>query len=108
MIQNEIFNIRAISNTIHGLSTLQYSIIIDGVQDVPGIEQESICLRYVDSDLIPHEDFIGLYKVSSTTGTKDLAQVASDILLRLILPLSCLQRYNYDGAANMAGGAKGV
>lgn len=60
------------------------------------------------SDLIPHEDFIGLYKVSSTTGTKDLAQVASDILLKLNLPLSCIQGHNYDGAANMAGGAKGV
>ncbi|XDV43533.1 hypothetical protein PO909_012000 [Leuciscus waleckii] len=41
---------------------------MDGTQDVSGVEQESICIRYVDHDLIPHEEFVGLYEVSSTTG----------------------------------------
>lgn len=65
-IQNEILNVKAnnivrtTSNTIHG-STLQYSLIIDGVQDVSGIEQEAICLRSVDSFLMPHEGFIDFY-----------------------------------------------
>lgn len=31
-------------------------------------EQESICLRYFDHNLIPHEEFVGLYEVSLTTG----------------------------------------
>ena len=68
-IQNEIGKImantiiRTIANTVQGLPTLQYSIIIDGTQDVSGVEQEAICLRYVDSDLLPHEDFVGLYEV---------------------------------------------
>lgn len=112
-IQNEILNImantvlRTISSTLHALPKLQFSIIMDGVQDISGSEQESICLRYVDDDLLPHEDFIGVYEVSSTTG-KDLARVATDVLLRLNLPLSSLRGQSYDGAANMAGGVKGV
>ncbi|KAF3840185.1 hypothetical protein F7725_018902 [Dissostichus mawsoni] len=92
VIQNEVLNIMA--NSI-------YSIIIDGTQDVLGVEQEAICIRYVDHDLIPHEDFVGLYEVSSTTG-KNLAKVATDVLLRLNLPLSCLRGQTYDGAANMS------
>ncbi|KAI4833261.1 hypothetical protein KUCAC02_016171 [Chaenocephalus aceratus] len=79
-----------------------YSIIINGTQDVSGVEQEAMCIRYVDHDLIPHEDFVGLYEVSSTTG-KNLAKVATDVLLRLNLPLSCLRGQTYDGAANMSG-----
>ncbi|XP_035283493.1 cell cycle checkpoint control protein RAD9A isoform X2 [Anguilla anguilla] len=99
--------VRRIANTVQGLSTLQYSIIIDGTQDVSGVEQEAICIRYVDHDLVPHEDFIGLYEVSSTTG-KDLARMATDVLLRLNLPLSCLRGQTYDGAANSSGQSKGV
>ena len=47
---------------------MQFSLIIDGTQDVTGAEQESVCLRYVDHDLVPHEEFVGLYRVSETTG----------------------------------------
>lgn len=36
--------VRRIANTVQGLSTLQYSIIIDGTQDVSGVEQEAICI----------------------------------------------------------------
>lgn len=70
IIANSI--VRRITNTVQGLPALQYSIIIDGTQDVSGVEQEAICIRYVDHDLNPHEDFVGLYEVSSTTG-KNLA-----------------------------------
>lgn len=70
-VQNEILNIMAnavvrdISGTLHALPTLQFSLIMDGVQDMSGCEQESICLRYVDGDLHLYEEFIGLYEVSS-------------------------------------------
>ncbi|KAJ4947458.1 hypothetical protein JOQ06_009493, partial [Pogonophryne albipinna] len=39
---------------------------------------------------------------------KNLAKVATDVLLRLNLPLSCLRGQTYDGAANMSGESKGV
>lgn len=35
----------------------------DGTQDVSGKEQEVICQRYIDHDLV-HEEFVGLYEVS--------------------------------------------
>lgn len=112
-IQNEILNlfansiIREIISSIHMLPLLQYSIIIDGTQDIEGTEQEAICVRYVDHDLVPHEVFLGFYEVSCTTG-ENLAKVATDVLLRLNLPLSGLRGQTYDGAANMSGNRKGA
>lgn len=106
--QNEFLNllgntiVRDIATSIRSLPVLQYSIIIDGTQDVAGKEQESVCFRYVDHDLVPHELFIGLYAVSGTTG-EEIAKVAVDVLLRLNLPMSGLRGQTYDGAANMAG-----
>lgn len=51
---------------------------------------------------MPHEEFVGLYRVSETTG-QGIAKVAADVLLRLNLPMSGLRGQIYDGAANMAG-----
>lgn len=112
-IQNEILNlfatsiIREIISSIHKLPLLQYSTIIDGTQEIEGTEQEAICVRYVDHDLVRHEAFLGFYKVSSTTG-ENLAKVATDVLLRLNLPLCGLRGQTYDGAANMSGNSKGA
>uniref|UniRef100_A0A9J8CL73 Zinc finger MYM-type protein 1-like n=1 Tax=Cyprinus carpio carpio TaxID=630221 RepID=A0A9J8CL73_CYPCA len=112
-IQNDILQIlslnivREIASAVRNLLTLQYSIIMDGTQDVAGVEQESICIWYVDHDLIPHEEFVGLYEVSSTTG-ENLARVAVDVLQRMNLPLSGLCGQTYDGAANMSGKTGGV
>ena len=39
-----------------------------------GKEQEAVCVRYVDHDLIVHEEFVGMYEVSVTTG-ENLAKV---------------------------------
>nr|XP_005755119.1 PREDICTED: zinc finger MYM-type protein 1-like [Pundamilia nyererei] len=84
-----------------------FSIIIDGTQDITGREQESICFRYVDEDLVPHEVFVGLYEVSGTTGV-EIARTAVDVLLRLNLPMSCLRGQTYDGAVNMSGAYSGA
>lgn len=48
------------------------------------------------------EKFIGLYRVSDTTG-QGIAKVVADVLLRLNLRMSGLHRQTYDGASNMAG-----
>lgn len=104
-IQNEILNImastgfRTISSTIHAV---QFSIIRDGFQDISISAKEAICLRHVDGDLLPQKNFIGLYDASSTTG-KDLARLATEVLMRLNLLLSCLQGQSYGGVANMSG-----
>jgi hypothetical protein len=106
--QNEILSIMGniiiggIAAEISALPVLQYSLIMDGTQYVSGTEQISICLRYVDQELEPREEFVGLYEASSTTG-EHLWRIASDVLLRLNLPLSGLRGQTYDGAANLSG-----
>ncbi|KAK0144264.1 Zinc finger MYM-type protein 1 [Merluccius polli] len=112
-VQNEILSImgntiiRGIVGEISALPVLQYSIIMDGTQDISGTEQISICLRYVDKDLEPREEFVGMYEASSTTA-EHLWKIASDVLLRLDLPLSGLRGQTYDGAANMSGHLSGM
>ena len=112
-IQNEVLQIvsntivREITQEIHSLPVVQFSLIIDGTQDAAGVEQESFCLRFVDKNLQPREEFIGLYQVTSTTG-ENIASVAKDVLIRLNLPLSQLRGQTYDGAANMSGRMQGV
>lgn len=112
-IQNEILQlvsnsvVRDIAKSIRSLPVLQYSLIIDGTQDISGAEQESICLRFVDNDLVPQEVFFGLYQVPGTTGV-EIARAAIDVLQRLNIPVSCLRGQTYDGAANMSGKYSGV
>ena len=79
-----------------------FAVIADGTQDVSGQEQESICLRHVDSDLYVHEDFVGLYEIPGTTSDV-LAGMVFDVFTRFGLPVSNLRAQTYDGAANMSG-----
>jgi len=80
-----------------------FSIIVDDTQDVTGIEQETICIRYVENrQLKPVEVFMGLYSMDSTTG-EALARMIEDVLLRFNLSIFNLRVQTYDGAANMAG-----
>ena len=64
----------------------QFAMIVDGTQDVQGLEQESICVRYVDASYGAHEDFVGLYTIVETTGAS-LSNMIQDALLRLHLPI---------------------
>lgn len=80
---------------------------MDGTQDIQGKEQVSICLRYVDQDLVLQEVFVGLYEVLGTT-VEQMANLAIDVLLRLNIPISGLRGQTYDGAANMAGKFSGA
>lgn len=80
----------------------QFSLIVDGTQDCTGVEQESVCVRYVNHDLEPVEVFLGLYQPPDTKGST-IATIIEDVLMRLNLSLQDLRGQAYDGAANMAG-----
>lgn len=45
-----------------------FSVIVDGTQDAGRKEQMSVCIRHVDDNFIPHEEFVGLYEPPNTTG----------------------------------------
>ncbi len=97
--------------------------MFESTQDISGVDQESICLNppriyqelirsqyvwlFVDADLQPKEEFLGLYEVSSTTG-QNIAQMACDVMMRLGLPLSQLPGQTYEGDTNIAGWLQGV
>jgi len=95
LIQNEILCLlsnsitRAICKDVTEQAPLMFAVIVDGTRDVSGIEQESICIRYVKDDLIPTEVFLGFYEASKTTG-ESLAAITKDALLRLQLPVQSL------------------
>ena len=83
-----------------------YALIVDGTQDINRTEQESICIRLVDENLQPREEFMGFYAVDYTTGHM-LASCIKDALTRFQLPLDKLRGQTYDGAANMCGAYNG-
>lgn len=97
--------VRKIVNKVNDES-VHFAIVVDGTQDYAGQEQESICIRYVDSKLEVCEKFVGLYNPPDTSG-KTLSTIVKDVLLRLSLPIANLRAQTYDGAANMTGQYKG-
>lgn len=54
-----------------------------------------------------HEEFVGVYEVSVTTG-ENLSKVLKDVFLHLNLSITGLRGQAYDGAANMAGKYSGA
>ena len=102
-IQNEILKdmalliLRAVVSCIK--ESIFYSIMADESTDITNHEQLVICIRWVDKDLNPHEDFI-----DATTLTK----VIKDITLRLGLDSSKLRGQCYDGCSTIKGLKKGV
>ena len=87
----ELFSHHILREIISDIQENQFfGVIADGTQDVSGQEQESICLRYVDSDLYVHEDFVGLYQIPGTT-SDILARMIFDVITRLGLPVSNLR-----------------
>ena len=83
-----------------------FGIVVDGTQDIRGVEQECICIRYVTKSFLVEEKFIGLYEMTSTTG-ESLCAMIKDVLLRYGLPVTNLRSQKYDGASCMSGKYKG-
>ena len=75
--------------------------------DVSNKEQVVFCVRWVDEDLISHEDFIVLYEMEKTDDTS-MVVVIKDIILQLGLEGEKLRGQCYDGCSIMIGKKKGV
>lgn len=93
--------LRRITDTIKSTS-VQFAVVVDGMQDCSGDEQESVCIRHVDAELNVRETFMGFITPPDTTA-QSLANAITDVLLRLTLPVANLRAQTYDGAANMSG-----
>ena len=112
-IQNEILQIfgqeivNLVCAEIKFGNPMMFSVICDGTRDIAGNEQEAICIRYINENFEPNENFVGFYRTTATTG-EAISSIIEDVLLRLQLPLSNLRGQCYDGAGNMSGSKKGI
>lgn len=83
-------------------STPYYSLMADEVTDSSNREQVVICSRWVDKNLEPQEDFIGLCKVDST---------AADAIVKVLkdnLSINQCHGQCYDGASSMSSRHSGT
>ena len=58
-----------------------YTIMVDEATDASNVSQLALCLRWVDSDLNPHEEFIGLHYLGVANADL-IVHVIKDILVR--------------------------
>ena len=65
-VQNEILTllsnaiIRQIIDKVKHVSNI-FLISINGTKENSGLEQEGVCIRYIDENLLHQEDFLGFY-----------------------------------------------
>ncbi|KAJ8889106.1 hypothetical protein PR048_008600, partial [Dryococelus australis] len=73
-IQNEVLEIfgheivKILYEKIRSNDPLMFSIVCDGTQDISGLEQESICMCWVDENFEPQENFLGFYWALTLSG----------------------------------------
>ena len=110
-IQNEIVKLMALYVLRNMSQILQDSpfltLIMDETTDVSNKEQVVIVMRRVSESFEVHEEFLGLYEVSSIDAST-LTTVAKDVFARMNLPISKLRGQCYDGASTMKGVRSGV
>ena len=110
-IQNEFIKIVALSILRDIASNICksvfYTIMADEVTNSSNQEQFVLCLRWVDVDLNPHEEFIALHVVPNICADTLVACIR-DVLIRMNLTLKNCRGQCYDGGSNMSGAKSGV
>ena len=84
-----------------------YAMMCDEATDVANTSQLVVCLRWVDEDLIAHDEYIGL-KDMSDTSAQAIVKELKDVLLRMNLSIRKCRGQNYDGCSTMTGSKSGV
>ena len=97
--------LREIVSKIHKASF--YTVMVDETTDSSNTEQVVLVIRWVDGQLIVHEEFIGLYSVPAIDADT-LTSPIKDSLVRLNLSLNKMHGQCYDGASSMSGAKTGV
>ena len=79
-----------------------YSIMCDEATDVKNVFELVVCLRWVDDELEPHDEFISL-KNMPNTDADSIVRELKDILLRMHLKLNKCRGQCYDECSTMSG-----
>ena len=88
-------------------NSVYYTIMADEVTDSLNKEQFVVCLRWVDRDLVTHEELVGLYAVDNIT-SETLVNSLKDVLLRMGFSAQNCRGQCYDGANNIVGCKSGI
>ena len=107
-IQNEMMKVLALQVLRDIVRNLQraefYSLMCDEATDVSNNCQLVIFLRWVDDELVAHDEFIGLKDMSSTgTDATSIVRKLKDVLLLMNLKLDKCRGQCYDGCSTMKG-----
>ena len=89
-MQNELLQVmelRVLRDISGNVQNRPFTVMVDETTDASTQEQVVIVLRWVDDNLDPHEDFIGLHLTASTNASSILA-IIKDVLLRMNVSLS--------------------
>ena len=97
--------LRKVASSIFGASF--YTIMCDERTDTSNREQVVLCIRWINDELEPHEDFIGLYIVDNILANTIVAMI-KDSLIQMNLSLSKCQGQCYDRTSVMTGVRNGV
>ena len=74
-------DLRILREIASNIRSVFYTIMADETADVSNKEQLVICIRWVDENLIAHEDFIGMHPIERTT---------ADVIVRVLkVPIKC-------------------
>ncbi|KRH30943.1 hypothetical protein GLYMA_11G216600v4, partial [Glycine max] len=79
-----------------------FCVLIDESGDVAGKEQMIVVIRYVNSEGLVKERFLGIVSVKETSA-KSLKEALEKLLSINGLSLSSIREQGYDGASNMRG-----
>ena len=76
--------LRDIAKNLHASDF--YTMMCDEATDVANTSQLVVCLRWVDDELVAHDEFIGL-KDMADTSAESIVRELKDVLLRMNLKL---------------------
>ena len=65
------------------MDSVYYTIMADEITNSSNKEQFAVCLRWVDHDLVTHEELVRLYAVDKIT-SETLVNSLKDVLLRMV------------------------
>ncbi|XP_076352817.1 zinc finger MYM-type protein 1-like [Tachypleus tridentatus] len=110
-VQNEILEVMALQVLEAVASCIKnsryFSILAEKCTDVAYKEKLTICIRWINDNLEPHEDFIGFYEIS-TIKADTIVLAIKDAIIRMNLTLANCRGQCYDAGCPMAGSRRSV
>ena len=109
-IQNEVLKELALAilcDVVESIKAADFFSIMLKSGDVSTKEQAVFCVRCVDENLNPYEDFLGLYELEKTDADS-IVHVIKDSLLRFGFDKEKLYGQCYDDCSTMMGKKTGV